>query len=197
MSQHTIPGYTYGTSSVPRSPISLEEFQLLKETALFTDEDITYLRMSRGVLADQVEQILDVWYGFIASHPYLVYYFSQKSTGQPDAHYLAAVRKRFAQWILDTADANYDQQWLDYQYEIGLRHTRTAKNTADHVACVDEISFRYLLPLIYPVTATLKPFLAQKGHSAEDVEKMHQAWLKSVLLQITLWSQPYIKDGAF
>jgi hypothetical protein len=26
---------------------------------------------------------------------------------------------------------------------------------------------------------------------------MHQAWLKSVVLQITLWSRPYIKDGQF
>ncbi len=31
----------------------------------------------------------------------------------------------------------------------------------------------------------------------EEVEKMHQAWLKSILLQVILWSQPYIKDGEF
>jgi len=35
------------------------------------------------------------------------------------------VRQRFGQWILDTAAANYDQQWLDFQREIGLRHHRT------------------------------------------------------------------------
>jgi len=197
MSQATIPGYTYGTAAVPRSPITLHEFDLLKQTVLFTDEDARYLRMSREVLADQVEAVLDVWYGFVAAHPHLVYYFSNKADGQPNAGYLAAVRKRFGQWILDTAAANYDQAWLDYQYEIGLRHERAKKNKTDNVPSVENISYRYLPTLIYPITATLKPFLAKKGHSAEEVDKMHQAWLKSVLLQVTLWSQPYIKDGDF
>ena len=31
------------------------------------------------------------------------------------------MKKRFDQWVLDTARAEYDQAWLDYQYEIGLR----------------------------------------------------------------------------
>jgi hypothetical protein len=51
--------------------------------------------------------------------------------------------------------------------------------------------------LVFPVTFTLKPFLAKKGHSAADVEKMYTAWLKSCLLQVTLWSYPYVKDGDF
>jgi hypothetical protein len=46
MSQTAIPGYTYGTTSVPHSPITLEEFDLLKQTVLFTDEDSKYLRLS-------------------------------------------------------------------------------------------------------------------------------------------------------
>lgn len=198
MNQTTIPGYTYGTDAVPRAPISLEELELMKKTVLFTDEDAKYLRMSHEVLKDQTEAILDVWYGFVGSHPHLLYFFTRKSDGQPLAdEYLAPVRKRFMQWILDTAEANYDQQWLDYQFEIGRRHTRAAKNKTDHVDSVENIGYRYLTTLIYPVTATLKPFLANKGHGPEDVDKMHQAWLKSVLLQVTLWSQPYIKEGNF
>jgi len=197
MSQTAIPGYTYGTSAVPRSPLSLEDFERLKQSVLFSDEDSKSLRLSYEVLKDQVEAILDVWYGFVASHPFLVAFFSDQVTGQPDGPYLAAVRKRFGQWILDTARANYDQAWLDYQYEIGLRHHRGDKNRTDGVNSVDNVSYRYLPALLYPITTTLKPFLAKKGHSAEDVEKMHQAWLKSVLLQVILWSQPYIKDGDF
>ena len=73
----------------------------------------------REILADQTDAILDVWYGFVASTPELVEYFKNTKTGQPDGDYLGAVRKRFGQWILDTADANYDQAWLDYQDEIG------------------------------------------------------------------------------
>lgn len=197
MSNTGIPGYTYGTDAVSRSPITAADFDLLKQAVLFGEEDVKYLKLSREVLQDQTDAVLDVWYGFVAAHPHLVYYFGKKSDGQPDGEYLAAVRKRFGQWILDTAAANYDQVWLDYQYEIGRRHHRTAKNKTDKVASVDNISYRYLPAFIYPITATLKPFLAKQGHSAEEVEKMHQAWVKSVILQVTLWSQPYVKEGDF
>lgn len=197
MTQSAIAGYTYGTSSVPRSPITEGDFDLLKQAVLFSDEDVKYLRMSYDVLRDQVEAVLDVWYGFVASHPHLVYYFGDKSIGAPLGDYLAAVRKRFGQWILDTASANYDQAWLDYQFEIGRRHHRTAKNKTDGAHSVDNISFRYLPAFIYPITFTLKPFLTKKGHSAAEVEAMHQAWVKSVILQVTLWSYPYVKDGDF
>lgn len=197
MSTTAIPGYALGSDQVPRSPLSLDDLELLKQSVLWSDEDDRYLRLSRGVLESQVEDVLDVWYGFVASHPFLVQYFARRSDGEPDGDYLAAVRKRFAQWILDTAGADYGQAWLDYQYEIGRRHHRTAKNSTDGAPSVDNISYRYLPAFIYPITATLKPFLAKKGHGAEEVEKMHQAWLKSVILQVTLWSQPYILDGDF
>ena len=45
---------------------------------------------------------------------------------------------------------------------------------------------RDLFALIFPVTFTLKPFLANKGHSAEVLDKTHAAWVKSCLLQLTL-----------
>jgi Protoglobin len=148
MNQQAIPGYTYGTSAVPRSPMSLEDFERLKQSVLFSDEDSQSLRLSYDVLQDQVEDILNVWYGFVASHPFLVHFFSDTGTGQPDGPYLAAVRKRFGQWILDTAKAHYDQAWLDYQYEIGLRHYRGGKNRTDGVNSVDNVSYRYLPALL-------------------------------------------------
>lgn len=43
----------------------------------------------------------------------------------------------------------------------------------------------------------LKPFLARKGNAPEEVEKMYAAWGKSCLLQVTLWSHPYVRDGDF
>ncbi len=196
-SNASIPGYTHGSTQLPMSPVSLGDLENLKKTVLFTDEDVKYLQISKDVLHDQVEAILDVWYGFVGSNPHLVYYFGDKKDYQPNSAYLAAVRKRFGQWILDTASANYDQNWLNYQHEIGLRHHRSKKNKTDNVSSVENINYRYLPTLTYPITATLKPFLGKKGHSAEDVEKMHQAWIKSVLLQVTLWSYPYVKPGDF
>ena len=192
-----IPGYTYGTPAVAKSPLTVKDLESLKKTLLFTDEDAKYLRMSKAILADQTDQVLDVWYGFVASTPELVYFFGNKDTGKPEGEYLARVRARFGQWILDTADANYDQKWLDYQHEIALRHNKAKKNTTDNAPSVPQINYRYIPALTIPITTTLKPFLAKKGASAEDVEKMHAAWVKAVLLQSILWGEPYVKDGQF
>lgn len=192
-----IPGYTYGTDAAAKSPLTMKDLDAIKRTMLFTDEDVKYLRMSRPILADQTEAILDVWYGFVASTSELVYYFGNMETGKPEAEYLARVRARFGQWILDTAEGNYDQRWLDYQHEIALRHHRTKKNQTDHAPSVPVINYRYIPALTIPVTTTLKPFLAKKGAPPEDVEKMHAAWVKAVLLQSILWGEPYVREGQF
>ncbi|GAA6141646.1 protoglobin domain-containing protein [Hydrogenophaga sp. 5NK40-0174] len=193
----SIPGYTYGHASLAKAPYVVADLEALKKTMLFTEEDVRYLRMSKAILADQTDAILDVWYGFVASTPELVVFFKNQQSGKPDAAYLAAVRKRFGQWILDTAEANYDQAWLDYQYEIGRRHTSPHKNKTDGVDSMPFVNFRYVPALTIPVTTTLKPFLAKKGASAQEVDKMHAAWVKSVLLQTILWSHPYVRDGRF
>ncbi|MCC7125155.1 MAG: protogloblin ApPgb [Acidobacteria bacterium] len=192
----TIPGYTYGSPNLARSPITPDAFAAMKQSALFGDDDVRYLRMSADVVRPQVDAILDVWYGFVASTPHLVASFSGRD-GQPIGDYLGAVRRRFGQWILDTAAAEYDQAWLDYQHEIALRHHRAKKNRTDGAASTPLVPFRDLFLLIVPVTTTLKPFLAAGGHTAADVDKMHAAWVKSCLLQVTLWSHLYVKDGDF
>ncbi|HZS34355.1 MAG TPA: protoglobin domain-containing protein [Methylomirabilota bacterium] len=191
----SIPGYRPDQPS--RSPITPPEFELMKKSVLFGDEDVKYLRLSHDVLQDQVDAILDVWYGFVASHPHLLAAFASRGDGHPLGAYLAAVRLRFGQWILDTARAQYDEAWLAYQHEIGLRHHRTKKNRTDAAPAREIVPFRDLFLLIFPITFTLKPFLGRRGHSAEDVERMYHAWLKSCLLQVTLWSYPYVKEGDF
>lgn len=95
MAQQSIPGYTYGTPAVPKAPISLEEVELIKKSLLFTDEDVQALRLSYEVLQDQVEEILDVWYGFVGSNPHLLHYFTDRDTHEPISAYLELVRKRF------------------------------------------------------------------------------------------------------
>jgi hypothetical protein len=196
MSTSSIPGYSYGAANSAISPLTLEDLENLKRAVLFGPQDQQYLQLAGEVLADQVEEVLDVWYGFVASHPHLLYYFTD-GQGNANADYLAAVRKRFGQWILDTCNRPYDQAWLNYQQEIGLRHEYAKKNQTDGVNSVPTINHRYLVAFIYPITATMKPFLAKKGHSAEEVEKMHQAWFKAVVLSVALWGAPYVKEGDF
>src|SRR5690606_13109742 len=118
----TIPGYTYGTTTTT-SPLNEQDLENLKQTVLFSAEDENYLRMAGEVLADQVDDVLDLWYGFVALHPHLVYYFSD-GKGNANSEYLAAVRHRFGQWIHDTCNRPFDQTWLNYQHEIALRHHR-------------------------------------------------------------------------
>ena len=169
----------------------------MQKGVLFGEDDVRALRQSYPVVEDEVEPILDVWYGFVGSQPHLLASFSDRESGRPLVNYLTGVRRRFGQWILDTARAEYNQAWLDDQHEVGLRHHRTKKNQTDAVASTAIVPFRDLFLLVVPVTTTLKPFLAAKGHSAGQVDAMHAAWVKSCLLQVTLWSWPYVKDGDF
>jgi hypothetical protein len=192
-----IPGYLYGDPTLPAAPLTATEFANLKAALLFTDDDVAALREAHAILVPQTEEILDVWYGFIGSSPALVQYFT-RPTG-PSAEYLSRVRARFARWIDDTCRAEYDEAWLAYQHEIGWRHF-SRKNSVDGPAAAGTppiIHWRYVNALIYPVYATVRPFLERGSSDPVAVERMHQAWLKSVLLQITLWSQPYLAEGAW
>jgi hypothetical protein len=184
------PGYAFGSPELARSPVSEEDLELLRASVLFTEDDERALRTAGEVLAGQVEDILDLWYGFVGSHPHLVHYFSGPD-GQPDGDYLAAVRRRFGRWIVDTCTRPYDRAWLDYANEIALRHHRSKKNVTDGVDSVPQIPLRYLVAFIYPITATIRDFLARGGGDQEEVDRMYHAWFKSVVLQVALWSAPY------
>jgi hypothetical protein len=101
--------YTYGTDAVSRSPVSLQELELLQATLL------------AGAGRPRRPAPLPRPAGRL-----------HRPDGQPDSGYLAAARRRFGRWILDTAAADYDQ-----------------------------------------------------------------AWVKAFLLQVILWSHPYVRDGDF
>jgi hypothetical protein len=195
--QDAIPGYTYGTSAVLRSPMSLDEWEQLKKSALFSEEDVIYLRLSEHVLAGQVDNLLKIWRGVIFDHPHLRAYDEDPQTHEVDQQYTQAVAKRFGQWVLDTARAQYDQDWLDYQHEIGLRHHRSKKNKTDQGHTLGHIRARDLLAFCAAIVVPMKPFLAKSEHSAEVVARMYDAWWKSMILQATLWVRPYVREGDY
>lgn len=188
-----IKGYAYG--QVGQSPVSISELDLLKKTVLFTAEDEKNLRLAGEVLQDQTNEVLDLWYGFVGANEHLIKYFAKN--GQPDMDYLSAVRARFKQWILDLCNRPYDQTWLDYQHEIALRHHSAKKNKTDNVNAEPIIHYRYIVAFIFPITATIKDFLAKKGHDAETVEAMYASWFKAVTLTVILWTYPYINKNQF
>lgn len=194
MTEQTIPGYTYGTSEVPPSPVSADEVELLKATLLWSEDDERHLRLAGEVLADQADDVLELWYGYVGSHPHLIHYFA-RTDGEPNPEYLARVRARFAQWVRDVCTRPYDDDWRAYQDEIGLRHTSIKKNQADGVDSVPDIALRYVIAFIFPITATMRTFLAAKGHGPEEVDGMQTAWFKAVVLHVCLWTRPYAPDA--
>jgi hypothetical protein len=189
-----IKGYDYENTR-QKSPISLHELELLKATMLFSPTDEENLRKAGEVLESQTDEIIHIWYELIGSHPHLLNYFSRNNMA--NLEYLTAVKHRFIQWIKDLCFRPFDQSWLNYQHEIALRHHRIRKNQTDEVEAAPIVHYRYIIAFIYPVTATIKPLLGKKGHTAEEVEAMHQAWFKAVTLTVTLLSYPYVRSGDF
>jgi hypothetical protein len=186
-----IHGYTYGTAEVAASPVSMRELENLKISVGFDEEAQRYLKLAGEVLADQTVKIVEHWRsGIIAGIPNLARH-SRTPEGDPIPEYLAQSNLRFQQWILDTCLRPYDQDWINYQEEIALRHTSLKKNQIDGVQSTPYVPLRDILAFIAVINETIKPYLAAKGHSPEDVDRMHRAWCKSLQLQAALWSRPY------
>lgn len=190
-----IQGYDYGKATLKPSPVSMKDLELLKKTLLWSDEDDKHLRMAGEVLKDQTDAVTDLWYGYVGGNEHLLHYFTKN--GQPNTDYLTAVKARFGQWILDVCNCKYDQEWLNYQYEIALRHHSSKKNQTDGVDAVPIIHYRYMVAFIVPLTVTMKDFLAKKGHDSGTVEKMYGAWFKAVTLSAILFTHPYVHNGEF
>jgi hypothetical protein len=186
-----IPGYTYGTPGVAASPLTLQDLENLKTSAGWTAEDEHYRRLAGEVLADQTKQVVDHWRTRIIGNIPRLSRHSRTPGGKPLPEYSARSGLRFEQWILDTCCRPYDQDWLNYQHEIALRHTSRKKNRTDNVNSTPYVPLRDILAFIAVMNETIKPYLAAKGHVPADVEKMHRAWCKSLQLQAAIWSAPY------
>jgi hypothetical protein len=186
-----IHGYNYGTAEIAVSRISVQDLEELKISVGFTLDDQLQLRLAGEVLAEQTKQIVEHWRsGIIASIPNLSRH-SRSPEGEPLPDYAAKSNLRFEQWILDTCLRPYDQDWLNYQEEIALRHTSVKKNRVDNVKSTSYVPLRDIVAFIAVMNETIKPYLAAKGHSAEEVDRMHRAWCKSLQLQVAIWTRPY------
>lgn len=187
-----IPAYTYGSPELATSPITLADLQALKTSVGFTDLDEGFLRTAGEVLSGQTQEIVARWRsGIIASIPNLARH-SRTPGDEPNPAYLAASNLRFEQWILDTCLRPYDQDWLDHQQEIALRHTSLKKNQADGVRSTPFVPFRDITSFTVVMNETIKPYLRKNGHSDSDVDAMHLAWTKSLQMQVALWAKPYM-----
>jgi hypothetical protein len=115
--------------------------------------------------------------------------------GQPDEEYKARVKKRFVQWVLDTCFLPHDQDWLNYQEEIGLRHTPEKKNRTDGAHTPPIVPLRYLIAFGAVIATSPRKFFTESYVQGEELQRLEEAWLKAIQLHITLWSRPYTKEG--
>ena len=189
----TPAGYTYD-ASLPTSPVTSEKLSELLTDVMWTADDAAALRRAGEILTPQVSEVLDAWYDFIGSTPHLVKVF-QGADEQPDPDYLARVRARFEQWVIDVCTREFDDTWLAYQEEIGLRHHPTKKNQTDGVDSPwKHVPMSDMMALAVPVTLTIRDFLAKEESDPEQLNAMQQAWFKAVTVTLVLWSRPYAGD---
>ena len=193
MTSTDIPGYGFGSAEAAQSPLSMEDLLHLEQTLGWTSEDEQRLRKHAELFRSQAEQMIDSWRAVIARQPHLSQWFAGPD-GKPDEEYKAGVKRRFVQWVVDVATRPHDRAWLNYQEEIGLRHTPEKKNKADGGHTPPLVPLRYLLAFV-PVVTDVRRFLEAAIADPAELTAVEQAWTKAVHLHVTLWSRPYTREG--
>jgi len=186
------PGYDYGTPKSAVSPVSEVELSQLEETAGWTSSDADVLARHADLFRAKAEAMVDSWRAIIGSQAHLSHWFV-KPDGAPDDAYKARVKGRFVQWVIDVAMRPHDRDWLNYQHEIGLRHTPAKKNRTDGAHTPPVVPFRYLLGFV-PVVLPVRGFFADAIEDEAELKRREEAWSKAVLLHVTLWSRAYVVE---
>jgi pimeloyl-ACP methyl ester carboxylesterase len=189
-----IPGYDYGSAGVAHSPVSPEELRQIEATMGWSEEDAKVLQRHETIFKNNAEHMVDSWRAVIGAQPHLAKWFFGPD-GKPDDEYKARVKKRFVQWVLDACFRPRDRAWLDYQEEIGLRHVPEKKNQTDGAHTPTLVPLRYLIAFGTTVATATRKFFVDAGVQGEELQKLEDAWSKTVQLHITLWSRPYAKEG--
>jgi Protoglobin len=194
MTKTEIPGYDFGAAAAAHSPVSMDELRKLEACVGWTGEDADILQKHRDVFLERGEQMVDAWRSVIGSQPHLAKWFFGPD-GKPDEAYKAKVKERFVQWVRDVCLRPHDQAWLNYQEEIGLRHTPARKNDVDGAHTPDCVPLRYLFAFTSVIALTTRRFFVEDGVRGEELRQLQEAWTKAVILHVTLWSRPYVRDG--
>ncbi len=84
----------------------------------------------------------------------------------------------------------FNRGWINRRRDIAARHTSVKKNRVDEVRSASGVPLRDIIAFLSVINDTIKPYLAAKGSSVGEVDKMHRAWRKSTQLQLALWAKP-------
>jgi hypothetical protein len=188
-----IAGYDFGSARSAKSPVSLEELRHLEQAAGWTEDDARVLNKYAAHFEAQAEKMVDSWRAVIGAQPELAKWFLGPDA-TPDDAYKAAVKGRFVQWVVDVSKRPHDQAWLDYQEEIGLRHTPQKKNQTDGRQTPPLVPLRYVLGFV-PVVTPVRRFFESVITDSAELDALERAWGKAVQLHVTLWARPFCREG--
>ncbi len=179
--------------SVPPEFPDRAEVELLLRIGLFSPDDELALRDAWRILEAQTDDYLDVVLGMVAAYPVLAVAFTVLYGEETATHSLdgaAAVRDCFRRWLFETCFFPHEPPWLKQLY---LERAPLDSPVQPSPTLLPE--FRHTVALAYPLVATARPFLAAQGRNHQDIERMQHALLKAILLQVTLLSKLYVKEG--
>jgi hypothetical protein len=171
-------GYDFASPAVERSPVTLEELRHLEYAVGWTDRDRETMHRLGVVIGDHAEAIVDGWRKVIGGNPELARWFVGPD-GKPDENYKARVKQRFVQWVRDVCFRPHDQAWLDYQEEIGKRHTPLKKNHTDHAATPPGVPLRYLIAFTATVITSIRTFAREHGAQQSDLDDFEASWSRA------------------
>ncbi len=168
-----------------------EEVELLWRIGLFSSDDERALRKLWRVLKGRTDDYLDMVLGMVAAYPALAAALAEvrHHTWGVSADGSATVRRLFREWLSETCHSPQRLSWLKRLY-FDLMPERSAQKMAAELP-----SFRYLIALSFPLVATLRSLLAGIELAPQEIERMQSALLKAILLQATLLSKLYVKEG--
>lgn len=189
-----IPGYDYGRPNAAHSPVPLDDLRKIEQTVGWTEEDARILERHGDIFQRHAEEMVDTWRKVIGAQPHLAEWFTT-ADGKPDEEYKKKIKARFVQWVIDVCSRPHDQAWLDYQEEIGLRHTPEKKNRTDGARTQPVVPLRYMVAFVPVVVTSTRPFFTGAGIHGEELQKLEDAWSRAVQLHVTLWARPYTREG--
>ncbi|HLH02656.1 MAG TPA: protoglobin domain-containing protein [Bryobacteraceae bacterium] len=193
MTTRDLAGYDFGKAASAVSPVSDDALRQLEQTVEWTEADAALLNKHLPLFRERAESMVESWRAVISAQPHLAEWF-RGPDGAPDDDYKARVKARFVQWVIDVASRSHDRDWLNYQEEIGLRHTPAKKNATDHKHTPPLVPFRYLLAFV-AIVLPVRKFFAAAIHSPDELDGVEMAWRKAACLHIALWARPYTIEG--
>lgn len=81
-------------------------------------------------------------------------------------------------------------------YDYGSKSLPTSPVSLEELRALEQaapvVPLRYLIAFSAITSTTIRPFLEKSARSGEEIQRVCDAWLKSMLVHLALWARPYV-----